>query len=272
MRYAPDPLADRGLRPITSTDFQLVPAPATLQVAECRPATSPLPCPECAGAGWYKLAVPLGHPEFGRLQPCACTQAERAHTQAVNLLQLSQLGAFRQKTFAAFEQAVPGTQQAYQAAVRYACQPTRWLALFGWYGCGKTHLAAAIANDLVDRGVAVLFVVVPDLLDHLRSTFAPESTVTYDQRFDQIRHAPLLLLDDLGTESTTAWAREKLFQVVNSRYNAHLPTVFTSNVAITQIDPRIASRMHDAALGAEIIMMTAGDYRQRKRVPMNGQH
>jgi DNA replication protein DnaC len=60
--------------------------------------------------------------------------------------------------------------------------------------------------------------------------------------------------------------------LVNSRYNAHLPTVFTSNVAITKIDPRIASRMHDHALGAEIVMMSAGDYRQRKPVSINRQY
>lgn len=111
-------------------------------------------------------------------------------------------------------------------------------------------------------GAAVLFVIVPDLLDHLRRTFAPDSEVTYDHVSMQWRE-PLLLLDDLGTESTTAWAREKLFQLVNSRYNAHLPTVFTSNVAIAQIDPRIASRMHDRAL-VQIVVMNAGDYRQRK--------
>jgi len=89
----------------------------------------------------------------------------------------------------------------------------------------SSHLAAAIANHRVARGHPALFVVVPDLLDHLRATFNPQSTVTFDQRFEEVRRAPLIVLDDLGTESATPWAREKLYQIFDYRYNARLPTV-----------------------------------------------
>ena len=65
-----------------------------------------------------------------------------------------------------------------------------------------------------------MFVVVPDLLDHLRATFSPTSTVSYDRRFEEIRTTPLLVLDDLGTQAMTPWAREKLYQLFNHRYNA----------------------------------------------------
>ena len=64
---------------------------------------------------------------------------------------------------------------------------------------------------------------VPDLLDHLRATFNPATGARYDKRFDEIKAATLLILDDLGTESATAWAREKLYQLFNYRYNARLP-------------------------------------------------
>ncbi len=56
--------------------------------------------------------------------------------------------------------------------------------------------------------------VVPDLLDHLRATFSPSSTVSLDRRFEEVRTTPLLILDDLGTQSATPWAREKLYQIV----------------------------------------------------------
>ena len=98
-------------------------------------------------------------------------------------------------------------RRVYDAVRVYAEEPHGWLVLTGTYGCGKTHLAAAIANHQLAKRQTALFVVVPDLLDHLRSTFNPQSPISYDKLFDQVRRAPLLVLDDLGTESATPWAR-----------------------------------------------------------------
>ncbi len=89
--------------------------------------------------------------------------------------------------------------------------------------------------------------VVPDLLDHLRATFSPHSQISYDKRFEEVRTAPLLILDDLGTESATPWAREKLYQIINYRYNARLPTVITTATPIEELDPRLATRMLDVS-------------------------
>ena len=167
---------------------------------------------------------------------------------------------------------VPGVRRAYLRAVEYAKRPQGWLVLFGNYGVGKTHLAAAIANHALKRQIQVLFAIVPDLLDHLRSTFGPSSEVEYDERFEMIRTVPLLVLDDLGTENTTPWAREKLFQIMNYRYNDALPTVITSNRKPEDIDPRIFSRMSDRALCEEHIIIDAADYRRlslQQRHPFN---
>ena len=224
-------------------------------------------CPICRGAGWLTKYVPYGDPDFGKLFPCRCKQAEQAQQHADRLSQASSLAAFRTKTFAGFHLLVPGVQPAFQRARAFARAPTGWLGLFGPYGCGKTHLAAAIANELLAHQVPVQFVVVPDLLDHLRGAFAPDSTVSYDQRFDAVKQVPVLILDDLGTESSTPWAKEKLYQLVNHRYNEQLPTVFTSNTRVEQLDPRIASRMHDPALHAQIVTIQAADYRRRSAEP-----
>ncbi len=94
----------------------------------------------------------------------------------------------------------------------------------GAYGVGKTHLAADV-NERVRLGHRALLVVVPDLLDYFRAAYSPQSTVSLDRRFEEVRRSPLLVLDDLGTESATPWAKEKLFQLINYRYVAKLPTV-----------------------------------------------
>jgi DNA replication protein DnaC len=149
---------------------------------------------------------------------------------------------------------------AFDAAVRFAADPSGWLVLQGPSGCGKTHLAAAVANSRARHTPAAVFVSVPDLLDHLRSTFAPDSPVTYDQLFDTIRTAPLLILDDLGTQSSTPWADEKLYQLLNYRYNAQLATVVTTNPPLEKLEPRLASRLADQNLSI-VCAIDAPDYR-----------
>ena len=123
-----------------------------------------------------------------------------------------------------------------------------WLVLTGPSGCGKTHLAAAIANECINCGQPVFFVVAPDFLDHLRATFSPNTDVTYDELFEQVRNTPLLIMDDLGTQSSTHWATEKMFQIFNHRYNAQLPTVVTTNLTMEAIEERLRMRLTDPSL------------------------
>ena len=225
-------------------------------------------CPHCKGLGYVREDVPVGHPNFGQVFPCRCQLAE---IKIQRLEELRALGNLEHLHHMVFESFVPegyglpsdkaeNLRNVYEEARRYADDPEGWLILFGGYGCGKTHLAAAIANRAVERGQPVLFVVVPDLLDHLRATYSPTSPVRYDERFDEVRNAPLLIMDDLGTQSSTTWATEKLFQILNYRYNAHLPTVITSNNNLEDIDLRIRSRMVDPGL-AHVLTILAPDFR-----------
>jgi DNA replication protein DnaC len=226
-------------------------------------------CPLCGGLGYVARDLPTDHPDFGRLFPCSCKLAERERQRMENLRALSNLDHLARLTFANFipdgygltPDKVANLRFAYDLAQAYAEHPEGWLVLFGGYGCGKTHLAAAIANRAIERGQPVLFVVVPDLLDYLRATFSPNSPATYDERFDQVRNAPLLILDDLGTQSSTAWAQEKLFQILNHRYAARLPTVVTSNNRLEEIDLRIRSRLADPDV-ATILTILAPDFRR----------
>jgi DNA replication protein DnaC len=181
---------------------------------------------------------------------------------------LSSLESLHNRTFAAFDLRksenlsqgdIKTLEKAFQAARQFAENPNGWLVLMGSYGAGKTHLAAAIANYRADTHTPPLFVVVPDLLDHLRATFSPTSTISLDRRFEEVRTAPLLILDDLGTQSTTPWVKEKLYQLFNYRYNAELPTVITTAFSLEEMDPRLRSRLMDKRL-CEIYAITAPSY------------
>ncbi|WP_218030885.1 ATP-binding protein [Dictyobacter aurantiacus] len=223
-------------------------------------------CPKCRGAGFLRADVPFGHPNFGKPIPCVCKESERKEKRRQQLRDMSNMDAFRNQSFRSFSLHTPGVQEAYDAATRFASNPQGWLLLIGPNGCGKTHLAAAIANLSLDSGAVVLFEAVPDLLDHLRAAFAPTATEVYDQLFSKMREAELLVLDDLGAQQSSPWANEKLFQLLNYRYNLSMPTVITANPKGLQgIDERIRSRLHDTYLVREIVMDRARDHR-----PFNG--
>lgn len=211
--------------------------------------------------------MPINHPNFGRIFPCECKVREREERLVEDLQRLSNLDAFADHTFEAFDRSVDGMEEPFAEAVRYARDPKGWLFLHGNCGAGKTHLAVAIALQAMERQkLSVLFAVVPDLLDHLRATFDPGAGVAYDDRFSAIRNAQLLILDDLGTENTTPWAREKLYQIFNHRYNEQLPTVITSNQDFKRIEERVLSRMLDTRL-TRYVHVDAGDYRRRRLAP-----
>jgi DNA replication protein DnaC len=227
------------------------------------------PCPICGGLGYVREDVPVDHPHFGKLFACRCKLAELEQRRLAHLRSLSNLGQLSHMTFETWvheryrlpEKKLHSLEYAFSVAERYAQNPEGWLIFLGQYGCGKTHLAAAIANRCLEAGRPVLFVVVPDLLDHLRATYSPSSPVRYDERFDEVRSAPLLILDDLGTQNATPWAGEKLYQILNHRYNARLPTIVTSNQRLDEIDLRIRSRLVDPALSV-VVHILAPDFRR----------
>src|SRR5579859_2780366 len=159
------------------------------------PTEPPAPdCPICGDLGFVTHDVPVGHPDFGKAFPCRC-QTEKRHAQHEQRIRnLSALGAFSDKTFENFNptradltpEQNANLRSAYEIAARFAESPEGWLLFSGPYGSGKTHLAAAIANFRVSGyEEEALLVTVPDLLDHLRATYAPSSEVAYDDLFER---------------------------------------------------------------------------------------
>jgi DNA replication protein DnaC len=220
----------------------------------------------CGGLGYVRYDLPIDHPQFGQLFRCPNSPADPQRMK--RLRTLGNLDAFADKTFATFNADLPmltptqhqSLQDALKMAMNYAERPEGWLLLEGTYGCGKTHLAAAVGNARLQYETAVLFITTPDLLDHLRSTYGADSESGYDEMFDRLRNAPMMILDDLGVENPSAWAQEKLFQLLNHRYSHQLPTVITTNADLDMLDPRIRSRLLDDTI-IHRIRISAPDYR-----------
>jgi len=240
-------------------------------------------CPECAGAGYYTLAVPIGHPDFGTLLPCACrirTREQRAQQQAAQRAQAlpaelaRTLGRLAQARFDTFDRQRPLVElvwsgatfpidvqrqalaQALEDAQHYAAQHSGWLYLCGPCGAGKSHLAAAIAHTVATSGQGVTYASVPDLLRFVRRGFGERSA---DERLDTLMAIDVLILDDLGAEHLTAWATEQLFVLLNARYLADRATVLTSNDRPEALPARLQSRVAELA---QLFWMPISDYRQ----------
>lgn len=110
--------------------------------------------------------------------------------------------------------------------------------LHGNFGTGKTYLIAALFNELAKKNVRSAIVYVPEFLRQLKSSFNTDYTLKYDY----IKTVPLLLLDDIGAENLTSWARDEIIgTLLQYRMEENLPTFFTSNLDLKQLEEHFAS-------------------------------
>jgi DNA replication protein DnaC len=142
------------------------------------------------------------------------------------------------------------------------------LLFLGGVGSGKTYLAAALANDLVNRGVAVRFIVVPDFLDLIRDSFNDNSPYRESTLMQEVKTAPVLVLDDLGAHNYTEWSVKIIFAILNYRLNYELPTIVTTNLEQEQIEALLGSRVYSRLMEMcrFFRLENAGDLREEKRI------
>jgi DNA replication protein DnaC len=209
-----------------------------------------------------RLASRLGDPSLSRvfrLGPGRSRRPGSLPALSLPLLREMTFDNFDVRSLELVPDAARNLRDAFTAARNYARDPDGWLVLVGGTGSGKTHLAAAIAHEWQAAGRRVEFFFVPDLLDSLRAARGRDDEVS-GSAVDWVRTCDHLVLDDLGVHSSTPWAQEKLFQIVNYRYNAKLPTVVTVRGSLEEIPESWASRMCDAKVSLVFEMM-APDYR-----------
>ena len=101
------------------------------------------------------------------------------------------------------------------------------LIISGEFGVGKTHLAAAIANELVENGMIVLMGRLTTLLDIIKETFR-DNNKSESELIDLYSNVDMLVIDDLGTEKISQWALEKLYTIIENRNENKLPIIITT--------------------------------------------
>lgn len=110
------------------------------------------------------------------------------------------------------------------------------LYLAGNFGCGKTYLVSAMFNELAKSGIKSVTVYYPEFLRDLKGRFDDD----YNVIFNKVKKAPLLLLDDIGAETVTNWNRDEILgSLLQYRMQEHLPTFFTSNNTIKELEEHL---------------------------------
>ena len=137
------------------------------------------------------------------------------------------------------------------------------LLLYGTVGTGKTYAACEVANALIDKGYPVHVTNFSRILNTLQGTFEKQEYI------DELNRYQLLVIDDLGIERETAFAKEQVFNVIDARYRAGLPMIITTNLSIDSIkkpDNVGDSRIYDRILERCFPIEVTGQSRRKKAV------
>ena len=200
---------------------------------------------------------------YGGLVRCECQAENDERLKQLHLMKYCRLpDTAIDITFDTFNLR-PGLEQAYAKAQMLASGSgeLQWLTLMGECDTGKSHLAMAVARCWMNRGDTVRYAAVPELLDDLRNAYNPGHEISYELEFNILKEAKLLILDDLGMESPTPWAQEKLDLIVELRSRSQKALLVTTNLPLNKLSMRIASRLQRFRPG-DIVAIEAEEYTQ----------
>lgn len=187
-------------------------------------------------------------------------ERQRQMTEKVNRL-LGESGIkrrFMQRTFENFRRDTPGRDSSYQAAKEYA---DNWkdhesrgegLYIEGTNGTGKTHLAAAVALQLIGQGIPVICKTSNDLLQDIKNSYDTEFT-NEGQVLSVYKKVDLLIVDDLGKEQCSEWSMSVLYSIINERYEDMKPIIITTNYNANGLVNALAPKGGDSTKAQAIV-------------------
>lgn len=261
-------------------NYQLTPVVNTAQepdeVQEASPDSAlkksvdlPLMCPKCYGTGMEVV-------EGKGARRCSCRQGGEAGSLQT-LLNKSRLPKRYHKCTLANYHPIP-EQDTQLLAFRYAYKLVenypvieRGLLLMGPVGVGKTHLAAAILQGLLEKGINCLFYETGALLKEIQDSYSSEAGTSELKVLAPIYETEVLVLDELGAAKPTDWVRETMMQIIGTRYNEEKLTLFTTNyyderrlpveeTLEDRIGTRLRSRLYEMC---RTVIIEGEDYRKR---------
>ncbi len=219
-------------------------------------------CSRCKGTGWD--AADGG----GMMLRCSCVTEELVGRRRAAA---GVPARYQDKTLDNYDAGTASTKEALLHCRQFAeCYPrTRYLCkdglmLVGAAGVGKTHLAAGVLWELVEKGADCRFVSVLRLFRNLQRTYQRGDNGSEWEVLAPLLRCDVLVVDDLGARRITDWSHDIITELVSERYDERLPTVLTTNYRGEELAARIGVRLMSRL--AEVcvkVAMDAPDYRLR---------
>ncbi len=210
-------------------------------------------CPKCGGSMWITWVDEQGCDMARR---CECFEP----TMAKRRIARSGISEpFRAKGFKNFDtRGIAQLEKAYTICVDYCKNYQDFkesrhnsILLLGQVGCGKTHLALASANALLDyQKIRVVYMPYREMITRLKQNITDEDA--YNKTIDELKTAPMLVIDDLLKGKTTDSDINILFEIVNYRYVCNLPMIVTSEKTTGELLD------FDGAIGSRFVEMAEG--------------
>lgn len=123
-------------------------------------------------------------------------------------------------------------------------RPKTGLYLYGPLGAGKSRIAGAIVNELVRYGVDSFMFYVPEFMREVTESIHDHSLHT---KLEQLKNVSVLILDDIGAEFLTPWKRDEILgAILQHRVSEQLPTIFTSNMDLDELEKHLANTNKDS--------------------------
>lgn len=196
----------------------------------------PIGCDKCDGYG--NIITPTG------VKDCECKiQA----SIVINLIAAKIPPMYEQKDFDNFKSSSASRKRVLETARKFVdeYQPNgNGLLFMGESGTGKTHLAVAILKELIQKRYPGVFYNIITLLDELRASYNSQDDSEQWELIDRVRDTSILVLDDLGAEKTSGWVNDRLYAIINYRYENKKTTIVTSNKDIPELKDQVGYRIY----------------------------
>jgi primosomal protein DnaI len=200
-------------------------------------------CPNLMKGHFTKLTDAFGYPEF-RMQPCRHLKVHQENLQAQSLISSYRIPQdILNSSFESLDYDM-GRIDAIDAAIDFCNQfangkPKKGLYLYGPFGVGKSRIAGAIMNEIIQYKKRSYMVYFPDFMRELNDSIAEK---TLNEKVDYLKQVDVLILDDIGAEYLTPWKRDEVLgAILHYRYAERLPTIYTSNLSLDQLEEHLAN-------------------------------
>lgn len=227
-------------------------------------------CPLCGGSGWQSADV------SGYVRPCECryTEGSRRLLQESKIPKRYEECSFDNYKTTGDDPTLVSAKRDVQTFLKKFPEVDFGLLLVGSLGVGKTHLAVALLKGLIlEKRCVGLFYDFRDLLRDIQMSWDPVAQTSELVVIRPVLQAEVLVLDELGANKPTEWARDMVAHIINTRYNDKKLTIFTTNyldkpskpgeeTLTDRIGARMRSRLYEMC---KTIEMKGEDFRRNIR-------